>query len=155
MKYPKLPEELDLRKKLLAQDILDIRIAYEKAEPSFPKSLSELMKRRRLEGLGVQSETQWINEIAEMYEVSYATVYYWIKDDSRAKQRLKNAQNHKRDSFDYERHVAREIVNRKKRWQRYSPLWDYHALQAAKNEKRSKRLTYKGKALSEWDSRKS
>jgi len=35
MKYPRLPEKLDLRKKLMAQDIADIQQAFEDALP-FP-----------------------------------------------------------------------------------------------------------------------
>lgn len=148
MRYPRLPEELDLRKKLTAEDIVDIQQAYEDAAP-FP-SRSEVMKRRHL-GLDTQSESQWIKEIMEMYDISYHTVYYWTHDEYRAAKMLKNAKAHsKADMKDYEDHRAKEIIGRAKRRKINSALVDYMAVQAAMHEKRSKRHSYKGIPLKEW-----
>jgi hypothetical protein len=148
MKYPKLPESLDLRKKLMAQDIADIQRAYKEASP-FP-SQSECAKRRRL-GLAVQSESQWITKMMEVYQVSYHTIYYWVRDDYREYKRGKNAKAHsKADLKDYRKHVANELEYRRARWNRFPAQWDYHTVQSAKNEKRTNRYTVHGQTLEQW-----
>jgi len=149
MKYPRLPEKLDLRKKLMAQDIADIQQAYAEAMP-FPTK-SEVMKRRHA-GLETLSESQWIAEIMEMYQVSYHTVYYWTHDEYRDEKMLKNAKAHgkTKDLEDYEAHRANEIRARARRMKLHPDLGDYHAVQSATNEKRSQRHTCKGRPLDQW-----
>ena len=148
MKYPKLPEELDLRKKLLSQDIKDIQQAYMSALPFPPQG--ELARARR-EDPSVQSKRQWILDIAQMYGVSAHTIYYWTHDDYRAMKMLKNAKAHSKANLeDYEAHRAAEIKGRARRMKTNPKLADYHAVQSAKNERRSNRQTVKGTPLNDW-----
>ena len=145
MKYPRLPDALDRRRKLMDTDIADIRLAYAEASP-FP-SKRELMM-RRLTGEKVQSESQWIAEVMEMYLVSYATVYYWTHDESRTAQRLKNAKVHSKvDMVDYAKHRALEMKARVARWKRYDPLKEWQYTTSARNEKRASRKTVMGKPI--------
>lgn len=150
MKYPRLPEGLDLRKKLMAQDIAAIQQAYAEASP-FPTK-SELMK-RRLAGIETQSKTQWIREMMEMYQVSFHTVYYWTHDEYRASKMLKNAKAHNKADIspeDYKAHGEHRKKSRLLAFQRFPLQKDFHALTSAKSEKRSKRYTYKGKPIEDW-----
>jgi len=146
MKYPKLHETSDLRKKLMAQDIADIRRAYEQALPFHTKS--EIMKRRQ-SGLEVHSKAQWISQIMEMYQVSYHTIYYWTHDDYRAEKMIKNAKAHSKENGieDYERHRAKESKRRVERWARNASLREWHYVTSARNEKRSNRKTVSGKPI--------
>ena len=145
MKYPRLPENVDLRKKLMASDIADIQKAYEDALP-FPTQ-SEVMKKRKM-GIEVQSKTQWINEIMELYGVSYHTVYYWTNTEYREYKMEQNAKAHsKADLEDYEKHRAIEIKRRVERWSRNSELREWHYQTSARNEKRAVRHTVMGKPL--------
>ena len=82
MKYPRLPEELNLARKLMDQDIADIQKAYQQALP-FP-TRKELHRARKL-GFELQSKTAWREEIAEMYGVSYTSIYIWTDEEQRHK----------------------------------------------------------------------
>ena len=143
--YPRLPEELDLRKKLLAADIKAIRKEFQERGPYHNKS--EITRRWRL-GLSWNSERKVMLELAWRYSVSYHTIYYWVKDSYRAWKREQNAKAHSKENMaDYVEHRATEIKRRVERWRRYSPQWEWNARMSAKNEKRSKRKTSLGKPL--------
>jgi len=141
MKYPRLPQELDKRKKLLDKDIKDIQKAYKQALP-FP-TRKELDSARKL-GIDIQSEHQWINEIAEMYNVGYSTVYYWTHSEHRAEKRMIIAK--RRHKTQYQRKL-----NRLEAAKRY-PLQDiFKELLSAKHDKRKNRHTFKGLSLKYWE----
>ena len=78
--------------------------------------------------------------IANRFNVSYSTVLYWCNDESRKKQRLKNAKR---------KHTAEETIikvdretKRRKRLFKENPKWKTHnAIQSAIDEKRCQRKT--------------
>ena len=145
MKYPRLSDKQDLRRKLLYADIADIRKAYDDACP-FPTK-SELMRRRH-RGEEVESLRQWLTEIAEIYAVSVSTIKYYTDDQYNEQMKAKNAKAHSKvDLADYEAHKAAEIKNRMNRWQRNAALREWHYRISAKNEKRRPRYTVMGKPL--------
>jgi len=142
MKYPRLPEKLDLRKKLMAQDIADIQQAYAEALP-FP-TRSEILRRRNLKLGSVQSKTQWIHEIMEIYDVSFHTVYYWTHDEYRAEKMLINAKR----KHEYEESRKRQRIEAFKRF----PLqYEFNKVLSAKWEKRTRRHTHKKISLADWE----
>jgi hypothetical protein len=127
MKYPRLPPELDRRRKLMPEDIAAMRRLYHEMLPQ------------------AKSERQVLLELSEKFGVSYECVYYWTHDDYREWKRKKNAEAHsKRDIRDYVRHRARELRLRAERMKRHPPLKLWHAVVGAKNEKRCKRHTVHG-----------
>lgn len=81
----------DKRYKLSQQDVLDIR---------------ELKK------LGFSNK-----ELALAFAVSPTTIVYWCNDESRAKQRLKNAKRKLRTHEDIEHKKARDLQKRKENWE--------------------------------------
>ena len=81
----------DKRYKLSQQDVLDIR---------------ELKK------LGFSNK-----ELALAFAVSESTILYWYNDESRAKQRLKNARRKLRPHEDIEHKKARDLQKRKENWE--------------------------------------
>jgi len=132
MKYPRLPPELDLRRKLMPEDIDEIR---------------EKHARLKAEGL---TDRQTCITLARMYGVSPFTIYYWTHNEFREYKRRQNALAHsKLDMKDYVRHRAREIQCRRERMRRYPLLKLWHAYVSAKNEKRCVRRTVHGVPLSE------
>ena len=84
MKYPRLPEKLDKRKKLMEKDKEDIRLAYKQAQP-FP-TRKELHRARKL-GLELQSRTDWYKEVAEMYSVSINRIHCVTEPDYHERQK--------------------------------------------------------------------
>ena len=80
----------DKRYKLSQQDVLDIR---------------ELKK------LGFTNK-----ELALAFAVSESTILYWYNDESRAKQRLKNAKR-KPKLHELEHKKARDLQKRKENWE--------------------------------------
>ena len=146
VKYPTLPEEKDLRRKLMQKDIKEIQGDYKKYSP-FP-SKSEVMKRRS-NGEEVMSESQWISGMSDTYGVSNHTIYYYIHDDYRKYKKLVNAQAHSKskDLEDYEKHRNKENNRRVDRWNRHPKLREWHYIISAKNEKRGKRKTVLGKPI--------
>ena len=144
MKYPRLPEELDKRKKLLHIDIKDIQKAYNESLP-FP-TRSELDRVRKI-GIDIQSETQWITEIAEIYSVGYSTVYYWTHSEHRAEKRMINAKRKNDTQEERERHK----LNKRKAAKRYPLQAIFKEFLSAKYEKRRNRHTYKGLSLKYWE----
>ena len=143
--YPRLPEELDLRKKLLAADIEVIRREFHERGPYHIRS--EITRRVR-KGLPWNSETQVMLDLAQRYGVSYHTIYYWVKDEYREYKRGQNTKVHsKEDRDDYVKHRALESKKRVERWKRYSPQWRWHARVSARSETRCKRRTVLGEPL--------
>ena len=148
MKYPKLPPEQDLRRKLMDDEIEQIRQAYRDALP-FPDK-SEAARSRNL-GYPLQTRTSWLQMMADMWDVSWGTIYYYVDDEYRAKMKAKNAKAHSKakDLKDYEAHRAAEIKHRVERWKRNDDLREWHYRVSAKNEKRRPRYTVRGKPLDE------
>lgn len=145
MNYPRLPENLDLRRKLLQSDIFSIREQFEARRPYHTKA--EISRRRSL-GLPWNSERQALLDLAGKYCVSYHSIYYWVKDGYRDRKRAYNAESHSKANLpDYEAHRAKEIRNRAARFRRYKPQGEWHAVVSALNEKRHTRHTVRGKAL--------
>jgi len=133
MKYPKLVDKNDLRRKLLDSDIASLKVTYVKAYP--------------FKGT---SYRQWAIAQASALGVSPSTIYYHTDASYQAKMKAKNAKAHSktRDIEDYEAHRAAEIQQRMNRWGRNPDLREWHYQVSAKNEKRSQRKTVLGKALS-------
>ena len=145
MKYPKLTPDQDLRRKLMDEDIADIRQAYEDALP-FP-SKSEVLRALGT-GHAMESEHRWMRDVAEMYGVSYSTISYYVNDEYHAKMLTKNAKAHNKANMDdYEAHRAAEVKRRVERWDRNDDLREWHYRVSAKHEKRAKRITVLGKPL--------
>jgi hypothetical protein len=134
MKYPRLPPHLDLRRKLMPEDIERMQ-----------KEFEELRKN--------MSDRQAMLILAEKYNVSLSTVYYWVKPEYREWKRKMNALNYNKhlDPEGYVKHRAREIVNRAERMKRYPPLKLYHMVMSAKHEKRCKRKTVYGMPIEMWE----
>jgi len=83
LKYPRLPETLDRRKKLMEEDKASIRLAYKQAEP-FP-TRKELHQARKFFGIILQSKSDWRKERAEMYGVDVTTIRIWTDEQQRQK----------------------------------------------------------------------
>ena len=132
MKYPKLADKNDLRRKLMDEDIACLKTSYTKDYP-FKGS----------------SYRQWAMAQASELRVSEATIYYHTNPDYQAKMKTKNARAHSKahDLEDYEAHRAAEIQLRMRRWDRNPDLREWHYNVSAKNEKRAKRKTVMGKPL--------
>ena len=135
MKYPKLEDEDNLSKKLTSEQIRDIQTEF-----------------TRLKGWGTPTEVRKI--IAKRYKVSYSTIYYWTNEKYRNEKRKENSTYwSKIKETDYEKwykHKKDELVRRKNRMSRNPKLKLWHEVVSAKNEKRSKRKTIKGKGINEY-----
>lgn len=143
--YPRLPETLDLRRKLLSSDIVAIRKEFETGAPYHNRA--EIGRRMRI-GLAWNSEAAMMRMLAAQYNVSYHTIYYWVKDEYRKYKQGQNALAHsKADMSDYVQHRERESKARVERWRRYYPQWRWHARESAKSEKRSRRHSVLGETL--------
>lgn len=97
-KYPKLTDKQDRRRKLMYKDIADIVQAYKQALP-FPTRKEVARARRR--GYELQSENQWLNEIAEMYDCKNSRIYVITRPKEwqeimQARKRMAQAEYHKR-----------------------------------------------------------
>ena len=136
MKYPRLKDKDNLAKKLSEKHIEELQETYQ----------SEIQKG--------YSPTSIRNKLAQHYNVSYSTIYYWTSDNYRKEKRIKNSQywtNMK--SIDYDKwleHKTKEIDRRRKRMKRNPELKLWHEVISAKNEKRVKRKTVKGKDLEDY-----
>ena len=136
MKYPKLSDKQDLRRKLMDKDISSLKVSYAKDYP--------------FKGM---SYRKWAIGKASELGVSSATIYYHTDVSYQAKMKAKNAKAHSKanDLKDYEAHRTAEIKHRKDRWDRNPKLREWNYQISAKNEKRSNRKTVLGKPLDKGD----
>jgi len=132
MKYPKLSDKQDLRRKLMDKDITFLKVSHAKDYP--------------FKGT---SYRQWAMGKASVLGVSPATIYYHTDASYQSKMKAKNAKAHskEKDLEDYEHNRAKEIQLRMNRWARNPALREWHYIVSAKNEKRSQRKTVLGKTL--------
>ena len=145
MPYPRLPEDKDKRKKLMARDIAAIRKAYAALAP-FPTK-SEVLKSRHTEH-PLLSETRWMEDMATLYGVGTFAIYYHIKDEYRAHKMRLNAKAHSKANMeDYVRHREKEMKQRMDRLHRHDPIRKWHYQTAARNEKRTKRTKVMGEQV--------
>ena len=114
----------DKRYKLSQQDVLDIR---------------ELKK------LGFTNK-----ELALAFAVSTATIVYWHNDESRAKQRLKNAKRRLAPE-DMEHKKARDFQKRKENFEETPVTFLRHRYQSRKADKRTEFKTMFGHDKEVWD----
>ena len=104
MKYPRLKDTQDLRRKLMDTDIADIQTAY----------------RIRPDGI---SDHGWYGQMASIYGVDRNTIKYYCDMDYQAKMKAKNANAHsKADMDDYIAHRDAEVKRRVGRWNRNPSL---------------------------------
>lgn len=134
MKYPRLKDEDNLAKKLTTEDVTQIQEQY-----------NMLIQTSKL------SKTNIRNMLAQQYKVSYATIYYWTNDSYRTEKRKHDntywTEMKNKDYDKWHQHKVREIQLRKERMKRNPDLKLWHEVTSAKNEKRVKRKTVKGKTL--------
>ena len=132
MKYPRLPAEDNLSRKLTDEQIEEIQ-----------KKYSRVTKK--------MTSTAAMNTLAQQYGVSYATIYYWVKEKYRKWKRKRNVDYwNEMKTKDYEKwykHKKAEINRRKNRMIRNPKLKLWHETVSAKNEKRCKRKTIHGKKI--------
>ena len=133
MKYPKLSDKQDLRRKLMDEDIASLKVSYANDYPFHGTSYR-----------------QWAIAMAAEFGVSPATIYYHTDASYQAKMKAKNAKVHSKaaDPADYALHRAAEIRHRMNRWHRNPALREWHYQVSAKNDKRTKRKTVLGQPLS-------
>lgn len=117
--YPRLAPELDLRRKLMPEDILEVQVLYEHGVRAG--------RSKRSVALG----------LAALFQVSEGTIHYWGDPAYRAQMMAKNARAHgkKRDPADYARHRAMEIARRQERFERNPALAEWHHRVSRKNER--------------------
>lgn len=131
MKYPKLVDKDDLRRKLMDKDVVALKVSYAKASPFVGSNYN-----------------QWRLVKAHEYGVSPATIQYHTDDNYQARQKAKNANAHSKDNVeDYENHRAKESRRRVERWGRNPKLRQWHYEVSARNEKRAKRKSVLGEPL--------
>ena len=114
----------DKRYKLSQQDVLDIR---------------ELKK------LGFTNK-----ELALAFAVSESTILYWYNDESRAKQRLKNAKR-KPKLHELEHKKARDLQKRKENWEETPVSELRHRYHSRKSDKRAEFESMFGHDREVWD----
>ena len=106
MRYPRLADKQDMRRKLMESDIEYLKLAYAQRPPSI-------------------SNRQWYMAMASEYGVSPSTIQYHTDMSYQANMKAKNAKAHSKiDMADYERHRANESKRRVERWSRNSQLRD-------------------------------
>ena len=105
----------DYRYKVTEQDILDMR---------------ELRK------LGFTQR-----ELAEHYKVSSSTILYWTNDESRAKQRLKNARR-RINKEDVPKKVKRDLAKRKENIEETPMTFIRHNYHSRKADIKSRNMTF-------------
>ncbi len=82
--------------------------------------------------------------------VSTGIVHYWVNETSRNSQRLKNAKRrYVAGSAENQARIARDMAKRKRNWNVDDDMRFRHAIQSAKDEKRSKRHTVEGISMSD------
>jgi len=133
MKYPRLADRQDLRRKLMDTDIASLKTDYARDYP-----------------FRGTSARQWYIARASEYGVSPSTIQYHTDMDYQAQMKAKNAKSHSKanDLAGYEAHRAAEMVNRIDRWARNPKLREWHYNVSAKNEKRVVRKLVMGKPIS-------
>ena len=132
MKYPRLSDQQDLRRKLMDEDIEALKISYASDYPFHGTSYH-----------------QWKVAKAAEYGVSPSTIYYHTDASNQAKVKRKNANAHSKANMDdYENHRASESKRRVERWSRNPDLREWHYQVSAKNDKLRKRKTVFVKPLS-------
>jgi hypothetical protein len=114
----------DKRYKLTQQDVNDIR---------------ELKK------LGFSNR-----ELALSFAVSPTTIVYWCNDESRAKQRLKNAKR-KPNAHELERKKERDKQKRKENWEETPVSQLRHIYHSRKSDKRAEFKSMLGYDREVWD----
>tara|TARA_R100000306_G_C4321530_1_gene115386 strand:+ start:47 stop:643 length:597 start_codon:yes stop_codon:yes gene_type:complete len=114
MKYPRLPEKLDKRKKLMEKDKEDIRLAYKQAQP-FP-TLKELHRARKL-GLELQSRTDWYKEVAEMYSVNRHSIHHVTEPDYNERRRQADNEYKQEKYKRLDEHEKQALLPSKASWQ--------------------------------------
>lgn len=131
MKYPKLLDKNDLRKKLMDSDVTNLKVSYANAYPFIGTSYR-----------------QWRLGKAGEYNVSPATIQYHTDEKYQALMKAKNAKAHSKDDMaDYEQHRQMESNRRVERWSRNPKLREWHYIISANNEKRTPRKSVLGKPL--------
>lgn len=76
--------------------------------------------------------------------ISTATVLYWTNEESRKKQRAKNAKRrYDPDSEENKRRIQRDMEKRRKNWAVDSEMETRHRIQSALDEKRNPRHSVK------------
>ena len=100
------------------------------------QSVVDTMRALRKNGWTYQSIANWFN-------LSYATAYYWCNEDSRNKQRAKNAKR-KRVGEELKQRIKLDLKKRKENYYSFPEVKLRHALQGAIDEKRCKRKSVKG-----------
>ena len=131
MKYPRLADKQDLRRKLMDEDIVDLKAEYAGTYP-FRGS----------------SYRRWAIAKGSKLGVSLTTIYYHTNPSYQAKMKAKNAKAHSKVNMsDYEAHRASETKRIVERWDRNPALREWHYMQSAKHEKRTKRKTVMGKPI--------
>lgn len=132
MKYPRLKDKDNLSRKLTDSDIQHIRADFQ-------------------QNITKSSATSIRNRLAQQYHVTYFTIYYWTNDKYREQKRGKNnlywTQVKEKDYERWYEHKKQELTNRHNRMERNPDLKLWHEVIGAKNEKRAKRKTVKGKSL--------
>jgi len=82
--------------------------------------------------------------------VSTGIVHYWVNEDSRNKQRLKNAKRtYDPDSEENQRRIERDQDKRRKNWEEDPDMKLRHNIQSAKDEQRAKRHTIQGMSMAD------
>ncbi len=80
--------------------------------------------------------------------VSAGIVHYWVNEDSRNKQRLKNAKRtYDPNSEENQRRIERDQEKRRKNWAVDSNMQLRHEIQSAIDEKRVKRQSVDGMSM--------
>ena len=93
------------------------------------------MRRMRMTGMSYQ-------KIADAFDVSYGTAYYWINDQYRKEKREKNAL--RRYEPGDERRIARDMQKRRENFKGNPNMKLRHSIQSAVGEKRVPRKTVRG-----------
>ena len=82
--------------------------------------------------------------------VSTGIVHYWVNEDSRNKQRLKNAKRtYDPNSEENQRRIERDQVKRRQNWREDSDMQLRHNIQSAIDEKRVKRQSVHGMSMAD------
>jgi hypothetical protein len=100
------------------------------------------------QGMGQAAIARLLQE--EGLPVSTGIVHYWVNEASRNAQRLKNAKRrYVAGSAENQARIERDAAKRKKNWKVDDDMRLRHAIQSAKDEKRSKRRTVEGISMSD------
>ncbi len=133
MKYPRLPESQDLRKKIFKSDEKVIR-----------KLVRLKMMREDISFYGACAS------VAKLFNVTSFTIRYHISSDYRKQINEKNNKyDRDRRRVNYREHKKREILLRANRMKRNKKLVLWNQVVTANNEKRCRRKTVLGQSLDE------